>query len=136
MNMRFKASLLTIVIALGVLQDFDGTAAQRRRRDPPGVKTFDEGEIITSDPNSMRNLQTQFRLADTRIMDYMRESTAAIQQGHRLAAQHFAVWFRKYENAKQNASAEMAKAIMKQVLTRTLQIVFPEAAPFIEVVKS
>jgi hypothetical protein len=113
----------------------DGNRVAAQRRDPPGVKTFDEGDIITSDPDRMRALQTQFRLADTRIMDYLRDSTLAIQQGHRNGFQHFAVWFRNREHAKESSSEKIAKSIAKELFSKGLELIFPESTPFVEAVK-
>lgn len=132
--MRFKTTLLTGLIAVILIVDAGGLAAQRRR-DPPGVKTFDEGDIVVADPDRMRALQTQFRLADTRIMDYMRQSMIATQQGHRNGLQHFAVWFRNREKAKESSTEEIAKGIIKELLTKGLELAFPEATPFVEAMK-
>jgi hypothetical protein len=83
----------------------------------------------------MRALQTQFRLADTRIMDYLRDSTLAMQQGHRNGFQYFAVWYRNREKAKETSTEEIAKSIAKEMFSKGLELIFPESTPFVEAVK-
>src|SRR5215510_11738294 len=99
--MNLKVAGLSLGIATVLLA---GAGAAPRAGLQPGVKTFKEPEVITSNPDRMSAMRTQLRLADTRIMDYIRQSTLAVQQGHRNGLQYFAVWYRKREDAKKSST--------------------------------
>ena len=134
--MRSPKLLFAVSVLIAVALLLEHPSAQQKKQ--KGVVTFDAGEVIEVDRNSdrMKAMRTQLRLADTRIMDFMRDSMMAVQQGHRTGFQHFAVWFRKYHAAQQQSSGEIAKMIAKAVLTKGLAFLFPEATPFIEVMKA
>ena len=49
--MKTKTAIIAAVVAIGLLAETAGMSAQRRRRDPPGVKTF---EIHLSESTSQQ----------------------------------------------------------------------------------
>jgi DNA uptake protein ComE-like DNA-binding protein len=59
----------------------------------------------------------------------------AIQQGHRQGYSDFRNWYRKWEKAKENSDAEMAKKICGFILEAGLDIIFPEEEVFIVILK-
>lgn len=132
--MRLNIAAATAVIAFGLIIDVSGAPAQPRR-DQPGTVTFKTPDVITADTARMNALRTQLRLADTRIMDYLRQSMLAVQQGHRNGLQHFAVWYRNREEARKTSTEEIAKAIVKEALGKGLELIFPESTPFVEALK-
>jgi len=125
--MNLKTAGLTLVVAFALLAPAAGMQK--------GTVTFKDPDVITADSARMSALRTQLRLADTRIMDYLRQSTLAVQQGHRNGMQYFAVWYRKREEAKKTSTDEIAKALVKEVLTKGLELAFPESTPFVEAIK-
>ena len=128
--MRLNIAVVTAVVAAGMIGSLHA-----QRRDQPGTVTFKTPDVITADSTRMTALRTQLRLADTRIMDYMRQSMLAVQQGHRNGFQNFAVWYRNREEAKKTSSEEIAKAVVKEVLGKGLELIFPESTPFVEAIK-
>jgi hypothetical protein len=77
-------------------------------------------------------LKREYELADLAIKNYIQQSMAAIQEGHRVGFQHFAVWYRNYENAKKSSADAIAKEIFKQLLPVGFKIIFPEGTEIIE----
>ena len=94
-----------------------------------------EPEIIVSDPAAHERIRTHLQIANTIVMDYLRDATKAVEQGHRLGFANFEVWYRRFQSRKESATSEVMKVVMKNVLVRGLEIVFPEATPFIEALK-
>jgi len=132
--MNLKVAGLSFGIAV-VLLTGAGAAPAPAAGMQPGVKTFKEPEILTADSTRMNVLRTQLRLADTRIMNYMQQSMASVQQGHRNGLQYFAVWYRKRKTAEETSTVEIAKAIVKEALGKGLELIFPESTPFVEAIK-
>lgn len=123
-----SAWLIAILVAGGVLGPARVTAAQP-------VVVFDP-EVIVADRDSYERTKTQLQVANTIVMDYLRDSTKAVEQGHRLGLANFEVWYRRFQSRKEDATGEVMKVVMKNVLTRGLEIVFPESTPFIEALKA
>jgi hypothetical protein len=124
-----SALLIAILGAAGVLADPVVTHAA-----PPQDLVF-KPETIVGDRNHYEKIKTQLQIANTIVMDYLRDSTKAVEQGHRLALANFEVWYRHFQSRKEDATREIMEVVMKNVLTRGLEIVFPEGTPFIEALK-
>jgi hypothetical protein len=99
---------------------------------PPQQEIVFKPEIISASPEHLERIETQLKLADTKVMDYMLQGMKAVEEGHRLGFQHFDVWYRSYSNRKKGASTELVKSIMGHLLSYGLKVIFPESTPFIE----
>ena len=99
----------------------------------PRVVVFDP-EVIVADRASYERVKTQLQVANTIVMDYLKDSTKAIEQGHRLGYANFEVWYRQFRSRKEDATVEIMKVVLKHVLTKGLDIVFADGAPFTETI--
>ncbi len=125
-----SALLLAVVAAAGVLAETGVT----RAASPPQDLVF-KTEVIVGDRDHYEKIKTQLQVANGIVMDYLRDSTKAVEEGHRLGYANFEVWYRRFQSRNENATTEIMKVVMKNVLTRGLEIAFPEATPFIEALK-
>jgi hypothetical protein len=126
--------ILTATMATGValLVSSVGTTAGQQ----PGVKTFDADTVIVANEARMKNLRTQYELADTRITDYLQQSMLAIQQGHRTGYEHFRVWFRELRDAQKSASVSVAQEIIKYAFPKLLDQILPGSGAIAKEVQS
>lgn len=92
-------------------------------------------EVIVGSPDHYEKVKMQLQVANVIVMDYLRDGTKAVESGHRVGLANFESWYRSFRSNKEDATEEMAKKILKNVLTRGLEIVFPEDTPFIEALK-
>ena len=65
-------------------------------------------------------------------MDYLRDSTKAVEEGHRLGYTNFEAWYRRFQSRKEDATGEIMKLVLKSVLSKGLELAVPEATPFVE----
>src|SRR5262245_50822064 len=130
LNMSIRsASLIAVLAAASVL------AAARVTEAQPQDVVFNP-ETIVGDRDSYERIKTQLQVANTIVMDYLRDSTKAVEQGHRLGYANFEIWYRQFRSKKEDATGEVLKTVMENVLTRGLELVFPEDIPFVEALKA
>ena len=114
---------------------------RRAAADPPDVTRPYRVAPVTFPAQTIRGDANTFRLrlqvADNSIQDYVRASFNIIAQGHREGFQHFRVWYRQQEAARQAATAnqELIAALFGFALKQTLNVVFPESGEFIKLLK-
>jgi hypothetical protein len=126
---RIIRTLICLGLAVAVVAEtHTGAQSSRKKRGEVDMK----GETIVASKANLEKMATQLRVADTRIMDYVRDSMKAIEAGHRTGFQHFAVWYRNYEHAKETATAEVMAGIIKELVGKAIELAFPETTPFIE----
>jgi hypothetical protein len=128
---RIIRTLICLGLAVAVLADTHPGAQTRKKRGEVDMK----GETIVASKANLEKMATQLRVADTRIMDYVRDSMKAIEAGHRTGFQHFAVWYRNYEHAKETSTAEVMAGIIKEMVGKAIELAFPETTPFVEAFK-
>jgi hypothetical protein len=130
--MKLATTIVAIALSIGlpgVVRDASAQAA----RDQPGIKNFDPHDIAVDENSDLHAALTrQYELADLAIKNYIQQSVQAIQEGHRVGFQHFAVWYRNYENAKKSSADAIAQELFKQLLPLAFKAIFPEAKDFIE----
>lgn len=125
-----SALLVAILGAAGVLADPVVTHAAA----PPQDVVFNP-EVIVGSRDHYEKIKTQLQIANTIVMDYLRDSTKAVEEGHRLGLANFEQWYRRFQSRKEDATAAIMKVVMEHVLSHGLELVFPEATPFIEALK-
>jgi hypothetical protein len=80
-------------------------------------------------------LEAKLRDADAAVMDYLRDSSGAVQQGHARGLDEFKVWFRRWQNAREASSTALVEGIVKALFSSSLDFVFPEASAFVKTLK-
>ena len=114
-----------------------GKDASEGQADAPGDGseglTFEPLEIIVPKGFSDKNTRD---IAQQVIGREVERYIASVQQGHRQGYANFRVWFRDWNDAKENSSSEIARKICGFLLEKGLEVIFPEEEVFIVILKT
>jgi hypothetical protein len=99
-----------------------------------GAVTF-EPDVITVTKADQAQYKADRGEAQTAIGREVDRYVKAVEQGHRQGYADFRNWYRKWEKAKEDSDAELAKKICGFILEAGLDIIFPEEEVLIVILK-
>jgi hypothetical protein len=100
-----------------------------------GEVTF-EPDRITVSKSQMAQFTAARGEAQAAIGREVDRYVQTVQQGHREGYAKFRVWYRQWEKAKDESSAELAKKICGFLLEKGIALIFPEEEVFITILKA